>query len=353
MTITTIGLDIGKNTFSAHGADERGRPLLARTIRRGKVLECFAQFPRCRVGMESGRGAHHWARELQGLGFEVKMMAPQHVKPYVQGNKTDARDAAGICEAAARESVPRVQVKSIEQQTILALHRVRSGWIRARVAIGNQLRGLLAEFGVALPAGERVVRDGLMQRLADRQLPEIMHDLVRMLLEQYHRLIALTGELEGRLRALHRQSEPGQRLDEIPGVGVLTASAIAASFPSVRHFKSARHFASSLGLTPKEFSSGGQQRLGGMSKRGNRYLRTLLIHGARSLLTHRPRAAGATNSWLEHLAARRGANVAVVAMANKNARTIWAMLARGERYRMPGSSRGSSASTQCASARVG
>lgn len=333
MNLTTIGLDLAKSVFAVHGADERGKLLVQRTLRRAKLLEFFAQLPRCRVGMESGRGAHHWARELEKLGFEVKMMAPQYVKPYVAGNKTDARDAAGICEAAARDAVPSVQVKSVEQQAVLALHRVRSGWMRARVAIGNQLRGLLAEFGVVLPAGESVIRQGLMVRLADEPLPELMQGVVHMLLEQYQRLVALIEQIEGQLRAFQRHCEPARRLEAAPGIGLLTASAFAASFPSVRHFKSARHFASALGLTPREYSSGGRQRLGGVSKRGNTYLRTLLIHGARSVLTHTRRKAGHENDWVVRVAARRGANVAVVALANKTARRIWAMLARGEPYR--------------------
>lgn len=332
MKINAIGFDLAKNLFQVHGVDEQDQPVLRRQLRRSQVLEFFARLEPCVVGMEACAAAHYWARKLTELGHKVRLMAPQFVKPYVKANKNDARDAEAICEALLRPSMRFVPVKSAEQQAVLSLHRLREGLIESRTAMVNRLRGLLAEFGLVVPAGRKRFEDELPRLLHEGQeVPELLRGAIGAMREELlacNRQIAL---IEGRLRAWHRNNEASRRAEEIPGVGMLTATAAVATLGgNARVFDRGRQFAAWLGLTPLEHSSGGKVRRFGISKRGDSYLRKLLVHGARAVVrTHRPER----NPWLTALLARRPKNVAVVAVAQRNARILWAVLANGTPYR--------------------
>lgn len=332
--ITVVGLDLAKNVFQVHGVDARGKAVVRKQIKRKDVVTYFAQLPPCLVGMEACGGAHYWGRRLEAQGHTVKLMAPQYVKPFVQRHKTDARDAQAICEAAHREAIPTVAVKNADQQAVLALHRVRQSLMKARVAQLNQIRGLLIEFGVVLPAGARRLQAELPDVLedGDNGLPEMMRSLVHGLREHLSVLDQHLAQVEQRLKAWHRSNEASRRLEALPGVGLLTATALVAEVGDARHFARGRQFAAWVGLTPREHSSGGQHLRLGISKRGNRYLRTLLIHGARSVLKARSNQPEHAQDWLTQVSQRRGYNKAAVAQANKTARRAWALLSTGEEY---------------------
>ena len=332
--ITTIGLDLAKNLFQVHGVDDRGKTVLRRALKRAEVMSFFAKLLPCLVGLEACGSAHFWARKLSELGHTVKLMAPQFVKPYVKSNKNDARDAEAICEAVARPNMRFVAVKTVAQQSLLGLHRARQGFVSGRTAQSNQIRGLLTEFGIVLPKGISCL---------ERRMPEILEDAGNGLLgtsrELFARLYAhfkelsrQMGELERQIKAWHRESVASRRLEAIPGIGPLSASALAASIGDATAFKNGRQLAAWLGLVPRQHSSGGKEQLLGISKRGDTYLRTRLIHGARSVLLSLKRHGGAAEGWLARLAARRNPNIAAVALANKNARIIWALLAHGRDY---------------------
>src|SRR6266478_468513 len=334
MNTTTIGLDTAKTVFQVHGTDERGKPTVRRQVKRGEILRFFANLPPCLIGMEACTSAHYWARKLTALGHTVRLIAPQFVKPYVRTNKNDARDAEAICEAVTRPSMRFVPVKTVEQQSVIALHRVRQGFVQGRTAQANQLRGLLAEFGIVLPKGITHLR-GRMQGIledAENGLPGLTRELFAGLLAHFRDLDRHVAELERQIRVVHRDDEASQRLEAIPGIGPLSASALVASIGDARAFKNGRQLAAWMGLVPRQNSSGGHTRLLSISKRGDTYLRTLLIHGARSVLRHHVRHTEHADGWLTRLAARRHPNVAAVALANKNARIIWALLAHGRRY---------------------
>ena len=333
--ISTIGLDIAKNVFQVHGVDLRGKTVLRKQLRREQMVEFFAKLSPCLVGMEACGSAHHWARVLQGQGHTVRVIASQFVKPYVKSNKNDAADAEAICEAVARPAMRFVPVKSVEQQAVLAVHRARQGFVKARTAQANQIRGLLAEFGLVIPRGLWHIRQrvpALLERAADA-LPLALRHLIERLLTHLRELDRQVAELEVQIQAWHRSSELSRRLEQIPGIGPLTASALVASIADARSFDSGRQLAAWLGLVPRQSSSGGKPLLLGMSKRGDVYLRTLLIHGARSAILAAQRKVGATNTWLAQLLQRRHPNVAAVALANKNARTVWALLAHDREFR--------------------
>jgi transposase len=334
MNITQVGVDLAKTVFQVHGADARGKSVLRKQLKRGQVVAFFAQLPPCLIGMEACGGAHFWARKLAELGHTVKLMAPQFVKPYVKSNKTDAADAEAICEAVGRPHMRFVSIKNIEQQALLGLHRARKGFVVERTAQANQIRGLLAEFGLVLPIGIRSI---------ERKLPEILEDaqngpsatsrgLFARLLAHFRALDLQVEELEREITAWHREDSASQRLQAIPGIGPLTASALVASVGDAKAFRSGRQFAAWLGLVPRQSSSGGKTSLLGISKRGDVYLRTLLIHGARSVLLRIKCHPDQADGWLARVAARRNANIAAVALANKNARTVWALLAHGRDY---------------------
>jgi transposase len=334
MQITTVGLDLAKTVFQVHGVDARGKTVLRKSLRRAQLMPFFAQLPVCLIGMEACGSAHYWARQLTKLGHTVKLMAPQFVKPYVKTNKNDARDAEGICEAVGRPSMRFVPLKSLEQQGLLALHRARQGFVGARTAQANQIRGLLGEFGVVMAKGIRTLQ---------RQLPGILEDaenelcsgtraLLSRLYGHFRELDRQVQELAEQIQLWHRQTPQSQRLEKIPGIGALTASALVASIGDAGNFKSGRQLAAWLGLVPRQSSSGGKERLLGISKRGDVYLRTLLIHGARAVLLSLKRRGGPAESWLARLAQRRHPNIAAVALANKNARIVWALLRHQREY---------------------
>jgi transposase len=334
MNITTIGLDLAKNVFQVHGVNERGVSVLRKQLKRDQVAPFFARLEPCLVGIEACGGAHYWAAKLTGLGHHVKMMAPQFVKPYVKTNKNDSLDAEAICEAVARPNMRFVPAKSPEQQAVLALHTAREGFVHARSAQANQIRGLLMEFGLVVPQGIRHVyeRVPLLIEDATNELPGAFRLLIDRLLQHLKVLDRQVHELEGEIEQWHRSSEVSKRLETIPGIGPITASALVASAGDPSNFRNARQFAAWIGLVPHQNSSGGKTQLLGISKRGNVYLRTLLIHGGRALVQLARTRPERASSWLGRLASRRHHNVAAVAMANKNARLAWALLNSGRAY---------------------
>ena len=336
MKITTIGIDLAKNAFHVFGVDERGRRVVSKKLKRDQVVGYFARLEPCLVGMEACSGAHFWAIKIGALGHTVKLMAPQFVKPYVKTNKNDARDAEAICEAVARPNMRFVPIKTPEQQAVLSLHRARQGFVKARTAQANQIRGLLAEFGVVIARGIRHVPKQVPPVLADEDngLPAPMRNLLQRLLEQLRQYDEQIEQLEHEITVWHRNCEASRRLAGIPGVGPITASALVASIGDVSNFRNGRHLAAWLGLVPRQHSTGGKSQLLGISKHGDGYLRMLLIHGGRSVLQslQRKPPTEVADSWAVRLMARRNKNVAAVAVANKNARIVWALLAHHRAY---------------------
>ncbi|MCD5330746.1 IS110 family transposase [Chromobacterium piscinae] len=337
MNIRTIGLDLAKNVFQVHGVDAQGKVVLRKQVARASLAAFFANLPPCLVGMEACASAHFWARKLVAQGHVVKLMAPQFVKPYVKGSKTDAADAEAICEAVSRPNMRFVPVKLPEQQALLAVHRARAGFVKARTAQANQLRGLLAEFGITIPVGLASLRRRLPLILEDVEsgLPGMMRERVARLAEHLQALDQQVAELEKQIQLWHRQSEPSQRLAAIPGIGPITATALVASIGDARAFSNGRQLAAWLGLVPRQHSSGGKPVLLGISKRGDVYLRTLLIHGARAVISHVEHRCDQAESWLKRLLGRRNRNISAVALANKNARVVWALLAHDRQYGVP------------------
>jgi transposase len=332
MKITTVGIDLAKNVFQAHGVDEHGKAVLRKQIKRAQVAQFFANLPPCVIGMEACGSAHHWARKLQAFGHTVKLMAPQFVKPYVKTNKNDAADAEAICEAVRRPNMRFVSIKTVEQQAVLSLHRARQGFVKARTAQANQIRGLLAEYGVVVPKGITNIAARIPAILEDasNELPDAFRQLIAGLLEHLRCLHQQAAELESQITVWHRTNDDSRNLARIPGIGPLTASALVASVGDARTFKNGRQLAAWLGLVPRQHSSGGKSNLLGISKRGDAYLRTLLIHGARSAVLATQRSD--KESWLTQLLKRCHTNVAAVALANKNARVVWALLAHDRTY---------------------
>jgi transposase len=335
MKITTVGIDLAKNVFQVHGIDERGKAVLRNQLRRAQVAVFFSNLPPCVIGMEACASAHHWSRTLQRFGHTVRLMAPQFVKPYVKTNKNDVADAEAICEAVGRPNMRFVPIKSIEQQAILSVHRVRQGFVKARSAQGNQIRGLLGEFGVVIPQGIINVTKRAPEILEDagNELPVPFRHLISRLTEHLKELDRQVKEFEKEIIAWHRSSELSRKLEKIPGIGPLAASALVASIADARSFKNGRQVSAWLGLVPRQSSSGGKPMLLGMSKRGDAYLRTLLIHGARSAILAATNKVDNTQGWLTDLLKRRHPNIAAVALANKNVRTVWALLAHGREFK--------------------
>ena len=334
MEITTVGIDLAKNVFQVHAVDQHGKIALRKQLKRGQMAEFFANLPTCLIGMEACGSAHYWARKLQALGHTVKLMAPQFVKPYVKTNKHDAADAEAICEAVRRPNMRFVPVKNIEQQAVLALHRVRQGWIKARTAQANQIRGLLSEFGLVVPQGIGHITKRVPALLdeAKDELPGVFRELVLRLLEHFKDLDRQVKEMEHQIQSWHRSSGLSRKLENIPGIGPITASALVASVGDAKNFENGRQLAAWLGLVPKQHSSGGKTNLQGISKRGDTYLRTLLIHGARAVIRQIERKSN-VQGWLGKLLGRRNKNVVAVALANKNARIAWALLAHDRNFR--------------------
>ena len=334
MKVTTVGLDLAKNVFQIHAVDGRGKVVVRKQLKRDQVAPFFAKLEPCLVGIEACASAHHWARKLQGFGHDVRLIAPQFVKPYVKANKNDAADAEAICEAVSRPSMRFVAVKNVAQQALLAMHRVRQGFIKARTAQGNQIRGLLGEYGLIIPQGIGHIAKRVPSLIEDasNELPGTFRVLIDRLLEHLKALNQQVAELEAQITAWHRESEASRRLEQIPGIGPITATALVATMGEARNFSNGRQVAAWLGLVPRQHSTGGKATLLGMSKRGDAYLRTLLIHGVRSMILALRRKAK-PQGWLHDLLKRRNANVAAVALANKNARIAWALLAHDRHYR--------------------
>ena len=335
--VITIGVDLAKNVFQVHGVDGEGAVVVRRQLRRAQVLTFFKKQPPCLVGMEACATSNHWARQLIELGHEVKLMPPHYVKPYVKRSKNDAADAAAICEAVTRPTMRFVSVKSTEQQGVLVLHRTRDLLVRQRTMLINAIRAHMAEFGIVAPTGVPQVKR-LLAVIADRgdaRLPSsartCLESLARQFLSLHNEIHA--GEL--RINAWHRGSEVSRRLETIPGIGPIIASALVASITDPEVFKSGRELAAWIGLVPRQNSSGGKPRLGRISKQGDQYLRWLLVAGAMSVVCHAKRRGTTNMPWLADIIDRKPTKVAAAALANKNARIAWALLRHGGTYQRP------------------
>lgn len=335
MKLKRIGVDLAKQVFQVHGVDSHEQVKCRKQLKRHEMLDFFRQLEPCLVAMEACGSAHYWARELGQLGHEVRLIAPQFVKPYVKSGKNDANDAEAICEAASRPSMRYVALKSAAQQASQSVHRIRSRLIRARTALVNEIRGLLGEFGrVEARRGIAATRRLLQQSLGEASsgLPGEMRELLTQLSDELHGHDERLSRLDNMLQRQAREDERVGRLLQVEGVGPISATAIVSAVGDARQFSSARQFAAWLGLVPNQHSSGGKERLGAISKRGDTYLRTLLIHGARAVLKACKDKTDRRSEWLHQLQCRRNPNIATVALANKNARIIWAILSRGEQY---------------------
>ena len=337
MEITTIGLDLAKNIFQVHAITGAGEIVVRKTLRRAQVLRFFERLAPCLVGIEACGTSHHWAREIRRLGHEVRLMPPAYVKPYVKRGKSDASDAEAICEAVSRPTMRYVAIKSCEQQAALTVHRTRDLLVRQRTQLVNMIRGLLAEFGIEIRRGITHALS-LAERIAVGDMPGIPALAAKMIASLAGQILDLEArlrEIERELLAWHRSSEIARRLATIPGVGTVCATAFAASVTDPHQFRSGRQFAAWLGLTPLQHSSGGKERLGRISKMGDKYLRRLLVVGMTSLVRRAKYKPDAVDRWLSDLLSRKPARVVTVALANKAARVIWAIMARGGTYRAP------------------
>lgn len=334
MKAKTIGIDLAKEVFQVHGVDEHGKRLFNKQLKRSQMTIFFANLPPCLIGMEACASAHFWASTLISLGHTVKLMAPQFVKPYVKTNKHDAADAEAICEVVTRPNMRFVPIKTPEQQAVLALHRIRQGFIKQRTAQANQIRGLLSEFGIIVPQGIHHLRQCLPGVLedADNRLPSLFREQLSLLQNHMEYLFDIVATFDKQIEQCHQQNELCQRIGKIPGIGPITASALVATIGNANNFENGRQLAAWLGLVPRQHSSGGKQVLLGISKRGDTYLRTLLIHGARAVLQSVKRKQDGLSSWACRLLDRRNNNIAAVALANKNARIVWALLAKNQEY---------------------
>jgi transposase len=334
--VSTIGLDIAKSVFQVHGVDVDGAVVVRRRVRRANVLEFFAALPPCLVGIEACPTAHYWSRRLQALGHTVRLMPPSYVKAYVKRSKNDANDAAAICEAVTRPSMRFVATKTERQQSALMLHRSRQLLVRQRTMLSNAIRGHMAELGIISAKGRNGTAE-LLEIIAneeDDRIPAAARFSLDVLARQYAVVAAEIGAIEKRIHAWHRSCEESRRLEEIPGVGPIVATALVAEVGDWKAFSSGRSLAAWIGLVPRQHSTGGKERLGGISKQGNRHLRWLLVAGAMAVIRY-ARQHGTKRPWLARLMETRPIKVAAVALANKIARMAWAMMVRGERYKEP------------------
>jgi transposase len=334
MQAITIGLDLAKHWFQVHGVDAAGKIVVKRRLRRAEVVAFFRAQEPCLVGMEACATAHHWARELIALGHEVRLMPPAYVKAYVKRNKNDAADAAAICEAVTRPSLRFVPVKNVDQQAVLMMHRARNLLVRQRTMAVNALRAHLAEFGVVAPQGLRHVAC-LVAAIEENKagLPELARSILQLIVAQLDDTQAKVRQIEASLARWHRNSRLSKLLATVPGVGIMGASAIAATVSDPSLFRSGLEFAAWLGMTPRQNSSGGKERLGRTSKRGDKYIRSLLVAGAVAVLRHARERATKDGEWVRAMLARKPAKLVAVALANRTARIVWAVMARGDGYR--------------------
>jgi transposase len=336
-TVTTIGLDIAKSVFQVHGVDAAGQVVVRRQLKRRYVLAFFEKLPPCLVGIEACASSHHWSRELQALGHTVRLMPPAYVKPYVKRQKNDATDAEAICEAVTRANMRFVSTKTPEQQCGLVLHRTRHLFIRQQTAVINAIRAHLAEFGIIAPVGRQGVEE-LLNVVADpndKRVPEMARACLLAFGAQLRTLKEQILEFDRMIRAWHRSNETSRRLDDCPGVGPVLATALVATVADPKSFRSGRNFSAWIGLVPKQRSSGGKNRLGSISKQGDRYLRGLFVTGALAVIRYAKIHGTKHRPWLTALLARRPTKVAAIALANKIARMAWAMMAKDERYKEP------------------
>jgi transposase len=336
MAIVTVGIDLAKNVFAVHGVDAAGKPALVRpSVARAKLLDLIASLPPCLIGMEACSGAHHWARLFQAQGHTVRLMAPKFVTPYrlsgKQG-KNDAADAAAICEAVQRPNMRFVPVKTQDQQAILCVHRARQGFVEQRTATINRIRGLLSEFGIVLPQKAVTVRREALAHLED--LPGWANIVVGDLLSELTRLDDRIAQYDRHIQQFANQDDLARRLMRLPGVGATTASALVATIGNGHDFRCGRQLSAWLGLVPGQYSSGGKQRLGSITRAGDRYLRTLFVQGARSVLAAAEGKTDSRSRWARSVADRRGYWRALIAIASKNARTCWAMLSLGDQFKL-------------------
>lgn len=335
MKITILGIDIAKNVFQLHGIDKQGKPLLQKQLRRSELLTFIANLPPCVIAMEACATSNYWGRKFESLGHTVKLISPQYVKPFTQGQKNDRNDAQAIAEAASRPTMRFVSIKTVEQQDIQSIHRIRQRLVAQRTALDNQIRGLLAEYGVFIPQSISHIRSRLLVIVDDShpELTDLTRELVLELYEEFKYLDQRIKKCDTKIKHVFSRSEACQRIAQIEGVGPITATAVVATVGDTKYFKNGRQFAAFLGLTPRQHSSGGKPLLMGISKQGDCYLRMLLVHGARSVMYVVDKKNDPKSEWLKKLRTRRGINKTCVALANKNARIIWALLAKGENYK--------------------
>jgi len=335
--VTTVGLDIAKSVFQVHGIDAAGQVVIRRQLTRRYVLSFFQKLPPCLVGIEACASSHHWSRELKVLGHTVRLMPPAYVKPYVKRQKNDAADAEAICEAVTRANMRFVVTKTAEQQSGLVLHRTRHLFIRQQTAVINVIRAHLAEFGIVAPVGRKGVEEllNVVTNASDKRLPVVARMCLASLGAQLRRLKQQILEFDRMIMAWHRLHEASRRLEAIPGIGPVLATALIVSIPDPNAFRSGRNFSAWIGLVPKQHSSGGKDRLGSISKQGDRYLRSLFVAGALAVIRYAKIHGSKHRPWLTALLARRPTKIAAIALANKIARMVWVLMARGERYKEP------------------
>jgi len=334
--IKTIGIDLAKSSFQVHGVDEPGEVVMRKKMTRNQLVVFMVNIPSCLVGMEACGGAHEWARKFRSMGHDVRLMSPQFVKPYVKSNKNDSVDAEAVCEAVRRPNMRFVPIKGIEQQDIQSLHRARSLAVSHRTAQVNQIRGLLMEYGVVVAQSVAALRKALPEILedADNALSPMFRELLSGLQDEFHKLDERITAYDLQIKQLSTQSDACRRLMTIPGVGPMVATAMTAAVADAKVFKSGREMSAWLGLVPRQFSTGGKPRLLGISKRGDTYLRKMVIHGARSALRVAGKKQDKRSKWVVGVESRRGSNIAAVALANKIVRAAWVILSKGEEYKM-------------------